>query len=108
MKIKFRYIIIAILILYHGNVYSQVNCEVPAPPILTLVSVEPETGITNLEWTLSPSDKIAAYILYTFKDGDGMAFHTIWNPSATNFSYSSTSSKYFSVWYVVAAYRVGR
>jgi gliding motility-associated-like protein len=89
---------------------SQINCitDPPLPPVLTSVSVQPESGNTIFTWTLSPSAEIAAYILYSFKNGDGMALDTIWDPAATSFTLSSTATKYFSVTYVVAAMRLPR
>jgi gliding motility-associated-like protein len=70
--------------------------------------VESETGNTKLTWTLSPSADIAAYIIYSYTNGDGMALDTVRNPLATNFTITSTASKYFSVSYVVAAMRLPR
>jgi gliding motility-associated-like protein len=57
---------------------------------------------------LSPSPDIAAYILYSYKNGDGMPIDTVWDPAATNYTLSSTVTKYFSVSYVVAAMRLPR
>jgi gliding motility-associated-like protein len=88
------------------NAYSQTNCTVPLPPVFTLVSVEPETGKTELKWTLSSSPDIAAYILYTYNDGVGMSIDTLWDPLATSYLLTSTATKYFSVSYVVAAHRL--
>ena len=106
MKRIFFNIVLFLFSLNSYYAYSQVNCNVPLPPELTLVSVRPETGLTEISWTLSPSTDIVAYILYTYKDGDGMAFDTIWNPLATSYSFNSSTTKYFSVSYVVAAYRL--
>ena len=54
---------------------------------------------------MSPSPDIAAYILYSYKNGDGMPLDTIWDPAATSYTLSSTVTKYFSVSYVIAAMR---
>jgi len=72
-------IIIAILFFLPGGVFGQVECvtDPPLPPVLTSVSVQPETGNTIFTWTLSPSTGIAAYILYSYKNGDGMPIDTI-------------------------------
>ncbi len=88
------------------SAYSQINCTVPLSPVLTYVSVQPETGNTEFNWTLSPSTGIAAYIIYSYKDGTGMVIDTLWDPSATSYTYISPASKYFSVSYVVAAHRM--
>jgi len=85
--------------------YSQVNCTVPLPPVLTSVSVQPETGNTELYWTLSPSTGITAYIVYSYEDGDGMPIDTLWDPLASNYLVTNTATKYSSVSYVVASYR---
>ncbi|MCU0363630.1 MAG: fibronectin type III domain-containing protein, partial [Bacteroidales bacterium] len=87
-------------------VISQPACQVPLSPVLRSVSVNPGNGFTELKWSSSPSPGIAAYIVYTFKDGTGMVIDTIWDPAATSYIYASTASKYFSVSYVVAAHRV--
>jgi gliding motility-associated-like protein len=70
--------------------------------------VQPETGNTLFTWSLSPSSDIAAYIIYSYKNGDGFALDTIWDPAATAYTLSSTVTKYFSVSYVVAAMRMPR
>jgi len=106
MKIRIINIVVLISSLVSYNAYSQTDCTVPLPPVLTTVSVQPETGKTDFTWTLSPSTDIAGYILYTYKNGDGMAFDTLWNPVATSYSFTGSSTQYFSVAYVIAAYRL--
>jgi hypothetical protein len=87
MKNRHLYIIIIIFSFWSGSAFSQ-NCitDPPKPPVLTSVSVDPETGNTKFTWTSSASSDIAAYILYTYKNGDGMAIDTIWDPSATSYT----------------------
>lgn len=99
-----------LLILLYSNVFSQVNCvtDPPLAPKLTTVSVTPETGFTSLTWTLSPSADIAAYIVYAYRNGDGLPIDTIRDPAATSVVLQNTASKYFSVSYVVAAMRLPR
>jgi gliding motility-associated-like protein len=101
------YFFVVLLILWPGDIFSQIPCitDPPLPPVLTSVSVQPETGNTVFTWTLSPSSDIAAYILYSYKNGDGFALDTIWDPAVTTYTLSSTVTKYFSVSYVVAAMR---
>lgn len=110
MKYLHLYIIILLTGLLSGSLFGQVECvtDPPLPPVLTSVSVQPETGNTIFTWTLSPSTGIAAYILYSYKNGDGMPIDTVWDPSATGYILSSTATKYFSVSYVVAAMRLPR
>ncbi len=112
MKTRYYFIIILLSSFWSANLFSQVGSDCltapPRPPILTSVSVEPETGNTKLTWTLSPDPDIAAYIIYSYSNGDGIALDTVRNPLATNFTIMSTASKYFSVSYVVAAMRLPR
>ena len=99
------YTIIFLISLLPCKLFSQINCTVPLPPVLTSVSVQYKTDITELYWTLSPSSDIAAYIIYSFKDGNGTPIDTIWDPLATSYLITNSAPKYFSVSYVVAAYR---
>jgi len=109
MKSRYFYIIILFFSFWPAESYSQkINCvtDPPLPPVLTTVSVQPETGNTNFTWTLSPSQDIAAYIVYSYNNGDGLALDTIWNPAATSYTLSSTATKYLSVSYVISAMRL--
>jgi gliding motility-associated-like protein len=103
---RVKYFILILFWFIAFNSYSQTGCTVPLPPVLTTVSVQPETGKTDLKWSLSPSSGIVAYIVYTYKAPDGLPIDTIWNPNATTYTVSSTGSKYFSISYVVTAYRL--
>lgn len=103
-RIRNIILIFCCLISYKGH--SQDNCFVPSPPVLTNVSVQPETGYTDITWDLSDSTEIAAYILYTYQGGDGMAFDTIWNPYATNYTIKNSAGNQLSKSYVAAAYRL--
>ncbi len=105
MKFSFTYIFILLISLRPLTLHSQSGCQVPLSPVLTSVSVQPETGNTVLRWNPSPSTGIAAYVIYTYKDGTGMPLDTVWDPSATSYTWASTATKYFSVSYVVAAHR---
>lgn len=87
--------------------YSQ-DCEVPEPPVLRRVSVDPQTGRVALEWSSSPSSGISGYIIY-WNDNDNNGWmalaDTIWNPSATSYEYTTSGTKYQSMDFRVAAYR---
>jgi len=110
MKNPCFYIIFILFSFWSCDAFSQTNCitDPPLPPVLKSVSVESETGNTKFTWTLSPSSDIAAYILYSYKNGDGMPVDTLWDPAATSYTLSSTATKYFSVSYVVSAMRLPR
>jgi gliding motility-associated-like protein len=94
-----------LFVFWSYNAFSQ-NCTVPEPPVLRSVSVQPETGKTDLKWTLSPSTGIAAYIVYSYKNGDGTPIDTIWDPAATGITLPGPVSKYMSVSYVVTSMRL--
>jgi gliding motility-associated-like protein len=98
-------IILALFCLFSYNAYSQVNCTVPLAPLLTSVSVQPETGFTEFTWMPTADTAIAAWVFYTYSDGTGMSFDTLWNPSATSFTYTNSAAGHFSVSYVIAAHR---
>jgi len=106
MRIKRLNIILVLLSICSYSALSQINCTVPLPPVLTSVSVQPETGKTEFTWILSESSDIAAYIIYSYKGGDGQAIDTVWDPTATSRIISNTAPKYSSVSYVVAAHRL--
>lgn len=103
-------IILAILLLLPVISYSQVTCTPPLPPVLNSVSVQPGTGFTEFNWTLSPSVSIAAYLIYSYHNENGIPrgdiIDTIWDPAATTYLYKSTITNYYSVSFVIAAFRV--
>lgn len=88
------------------NCLAQEKCEVPESPVLKLVTVDPESGIVFLNWDLSPSGNIAAYVIYTYDKGVGIPVDTIWDPLSTNYQHITPATRYFSVSYVVAAHRM--
>jgi gliding motility-associated-like protein len=102
--------IFILLCSYSFNVYAQTTCNPPLPPLLTCVSVQPETGFTEFTWTSSPSSDVAAYLLYAYHNENGIPrgdiIDTIWDPTAKSFIYKSAISGYFSVSYVIAAFRI--
>lgn len=112
MKYRHFYIIILLCSFWSFTAYSQISCTVPLPPELTLVSVQPETGISEFKWTSSLSSDVAAYLIYTYHDENGVPrgdiIDTIWDPTATSYTLSSTVTKYKSASYVVTAMRLPR
>lgn len=107
MKNRSLYIILVLLSLNGHHLFSQTNCEVPSPPELTSVSVIPGTSTTLLNWTLSQSSGVTAYIIYFYDIRLGnpgfYAIDTIWDPAAT--TYSDTRIQYKSFQYRIAAFR---
>jgi gliding motility-associated-like protein len=110
MNYRHLYIIIILLSIWSGSAFSQTDCisDPPSSPLFTSVSVDPETGNTKFQWTPSPSTNIAAYVIYSYKNGDGMAIDTVRDPAATSYTLTSTVTKYFSVSYVISAMSLPR
>lgn len=106
MKYTLSYITLAFCLFLACDLFSQTNCSVPLAPVLTSVSVQSETGKTDFTWSPSPSSGIAAYIIYSYSNGDGMPIDTIWDPSARGWTITTNANKYLSVSYVVTAHRL--
>ena len=105
MKASITYLLLIVALFWAEKCNAQPDCIIPASPTLDFVTVNPSNGDVTLNWLPSPSTGIAAYIVYTYNNGAGMPIDTIWNPSATSYTYSTLATKYFSVTYVVAAHR---
>ena len=106
MKKWYRFVFLIIIGLYHYISAAQnTDCTVnPQPPVLLSVSIDPLTGETGLEWTISPSPEVGAYIVHRFKDGDGTPVDTIMDSEAEKFTYYETESKYYSLSYAISAW----
>ncbi len=102
---QIRSVLTIILVLNSIPVNAQKDCVVPAESLFTLVSVQPESGYSELSWNLSPSSDISAYIIYNHNSGYWYAIDTLKDPLATSYLYNSSGTKYFSESYVVAAFR---
>jgi len=86
-----------------GPAYGQ-DTERPISPDLQIVSVNPLTGKAWLEWQLSPSADVEAYIIYIDKNSSWIAIDTLWNPFATSYVNASSNADFFPESYVIAAY----
>jgi len=80
------------------------DTERPISPELQIVSVNPLTGNASLEWQLSPSADVEAYIIYIDKNSSWIAIDTLWNPFATSYINASSNADFFPESYVIAAY----
>jgi gliding motility-associated-like protein len=103
MKTRYRNIIFIFLILWSFDVNAQKDIQPPLAPVLKLVSIEPETGYADMQWTISASPDVAGYVIYAFHNNEGYAFDTIWDPSATSFIHTGSASSYYTESYVIAA-----
>ena len=104
-------LISTLLLIITWPLFSQGNCEVPDPPVLTRVTVQPETNKVDIFWEPSPSVPVAAYIVYHYSEETKgwMGDDTIWDQNARSHTYTATT-KYapqnMSVKLNVAAYRL--
>jgi hypothetical protein len=94
---------ILLLFSFSSLLLGQGDIIPPAPPLFTLVSVQPETGKTVLDWNSSPSPDVAGYVVYYLKNGEGFAVDTIHDPHATGYLNQGSFSSYLSESYVIAA-----
>ena len=102
MKQYFKAIALTILCSGIGNLSAQ-DTDRPLPPTLDLVTVNPLTGYTSLEWTAGGSPDVAGYVIYLYIEEEGYAIDTIYQPYASSYTNTSSNAAYYSESYVVAA-----
>jgi len=79
------------------------DTERPLPPVLDLVSVDPFSGNTMLQWTAGGSADIAGYVIYLYLNEEGYAIDTIYDPIATSYTNTESNASFFPESYVIAA-----
>jgi len=104
MRMYFRYLMIIVLVASAEPVCGQTDEESPVTPVLNLVTVNQLTGNPELTWSLSPSPDVAGYVVYSYQDGEGYALDTLYNPTASSYTYYGSGASYFSEAFVVAAF----
>lgn len=82
---------------------SAQDTERPLPPRLDLVTVDPFTGHTSLEWTAGGSPDVAGYVIYLYLNEEGYAIDTIYQPSASSYTNTDSNASFYSESYVIAA-----
>ncbi|MDT8400461.1 MAG: gliding motility-associated C-terminal domain-containing protein [Bacteroidales bacterium] len=95
--------ILLICLLCCAAYLSAQDTERPLSPTLDLVTVNPFTGHTSLNWTPSTSPDVAGYIIYLFLNEEGYAIDTIYQPDAATYTNVSSNASYYSESYVIAA-----
>lgn len=107
MNFRILYITLSLVILPAYYSHSQDSCENPLPPELVSATVIAETSTVILNWTLSQSPGVTAYIIYLYETRDGnsefYAIDTVRNPSAT--TYYDRRIQFKSFRYRVAAFK---
>jgi gliding motility-associated-like protein len=67
--------------------YSQ-STGIPLPPQFESVSINPSTGQVTIQWKLSPSKNVKGYIIFENLDVGNYSIDTVFDPTATAFSFS--------------------
>ncbi|MCK4464296.1 MAG: gliding motility-associated C-terminal domain-containing protein [Bacteroidales bacterium] len=97
---------IALILLWLNPILFEIYCqdeERPESPTLERISVDPFSGHTLLQWTLSSSPDVEAYIIYIDKNNNWIAIDTIWDSEVTLYENTSSNASVFSESYVIAA-----
>jgi len=98
-----KHIIVIFLALLSGQLTGQTDEDPPVSPIFNFVTINPVNLQTEMTWSPSPSADVAGYVVYLFRDGEGYAIDTIFDPEATNYSVLRPGTSYYSESYVVSA-----
>ena len=104
MNKKLTYILIILISLAFMQANGQTDDEQPTAPPLLLVTINQESGFTELLWTANTEPDLAGYALYNFRNEEGYIIDSVFNPSATSYSFLNLYSKERSECYVIAAF----
>jgi len=86
-----------------SEIWCQQDEEPPDSPLLMRVTVQPETGFTEIYWNRSKAEDVAGYIIYRLIGGAVIAINTIWNPLSTSYIDIDSKALYWSESYFVAS-----
>jgi gliding motility-associated-like protein len=86
-----------------GKAEGQTDNDPPSAPVLDLVTINQTTDNVEISWSLSSSPDVSGYVVYLFRNQEGYALDTIYNPLATGYIREGSGSVYFSESFVVAA-----
>lgn len=81
-----RLFVISLLLLSAIPASGQPDVEPPLPPLFTMLAINQSTDRTELEWELSASPDVAGYVVYSYKNYEGIAIDTIFDPGVTSYS----------------------
>ncbi len=88
--------------------YSQEDEEAPAAPILLFATINQDNGYTELLWTSNTEPDLAGYAVYYFRNGEGHIIDSVFNLSATSYSFRNSGAEGRQECYVIAAFDVSR
>ncbi|MEE4117375.1 MAG: gliding motility-associated C-terminal domain-containing protein [Marinilabiliaceae bacterium] len=101
--LHYKLLILYIILVLTGHGAFCQDTERPLAPVLDLVTVDPLSGFSTLNWTPGGSADVAGYVIYRYSEGEGIAFDTIYNPYATSYTYTVSYANSFIMEYVIAA-----
>ena len=99
----FRYILFSILTVNSLVSAGQVDSIRPAPPVLSLVTVNRITGNVEISWLASTSPDISGYVVYLYRNNEGYVLDTLHNPLPTSYIRTGSGASFYSESFVVAA-----
>jgi len=103
MKKKLFYSGIILMVLFPDFINAQIDSIRNIHPVVNLVSVQPETGFTELSWAYIPSSYVAGFRLLYYINNAGFVFKTVWNPATLSYIDSSRIPAFRSVLYQIEA-----
>lgn len=108
MKFRQIHILLFLIILPFLPVYGQDDEEAPAAPTLLFATINQDNGYTELLWTSNTEPDLAGYAVYNFRNGEGYIIDSVFNISATSYSFRNPWSESRQECYVIAAFDVSR
>lgn len=103
MKREGQYLITLLFTIMSLSLSGQTDIDPPVSPVFTFVTLDPVTGRSDMTWTLSPSSDVAGYVIYLYRDGEGYAIDTLFDPGATGYTVLRPGTERYSESYVIAA-----
>lgn len=108
MKFRQIHILLFLIILPCLPGYGQDDEEAPAAPTLLFATINQDNGYTELLWTSNTEPDLAGYAVYNFRNGEGYIIDSVFNISATSYSFRNPWSESRQECYVIAAFDVSR
>jgi len=103
MKTKLLYFGLILIYLCPDITNAQADSIRNIHPVLNMVSVQPETGFTELSWAYIPSSYVAGFRMLYYINDAGFRFKTLWNPNTLSYIDSSRIPLSRSVSYQIEA-----
>jgi gliding motility-associated-like protein len=108
MKTFSRNIIILLLVSLSVSASGQGDEDPPESPVFTFITINEITGRTEMTWTAIPEPDLAGFAVYYYRNDEGYIIDTVFNPSATSFSFLNPYANERNESYVIAAFDISR